>query len=235
MPRAGGAVRASMVVAWWRADGEAMRRFGLAATFAGGAVLRSPVLCACGLARPCVRAGGVRLRASWRGKRARTLACARPGAGVASSAQGVGARLARARAGAGRALGLAARERRRVCGRRATGEKGGKGRARGEREEREERGKERKGRKIGKRKRKGGEREERERRERERDSRRNRGARSATRGAEHVCAVGRDARVKGEQGGWIRMSASGHSGIGRSGGKVWSESSSMMKDFENYN
>ena len=97
-----------------------------------------------------------------------------------------------------------------MCGRRATGEKGGKGRARGEREEREGR-------------------------ERDRDSHRNRGARSATRGAGHVCAVGRDARVKGEQGGWIRMSGSGHSGIGRSGGKVWSEPSSTMKDLENYN
>ena len=84
-----------MVVACWRADGEAMRRFGLAATFAGGVVPRSSVLCACGLARPCVRTAGVRLGASWRGKHARTLACARPGAGVASSARGVGARLAR--------------------------------------------------------------------------------------------------------------------------------------------
>ena len=35
-----------------------MRRFGLAATFAGGAVPRSPVLCACGLARPSVQRKG---------------------------------------------------------------------------------------------------------------------------------------------------------------------------------
>ena len=62
MPRAGSTVRASTVVASLRAGGEAMRRFGLAATFAGGAVPKSPVLCACGSARPCVRTAGV---AAW--------------------------------------------------------------------------------------------------------------------------------------------------------------------------
>ena len=50
-----------------------------------------------------------------------------------------------------------------------------------------------------KKKRKGGERE-RKKRGRWRDSRRDRGARSATRGVAHACAVGRDARVEGEQG-----------------------------------
>ena len=51
-----------------------------------------------------------------------------------------------------------------------------------------------------KRKRKEGGRERRDRGERERDSRRKLGARSATRGAGHACAVGCDARVRGEQG-----------------------------------
>jgi hypothetical protein len=35
-----------------------MRRFGLAATFAGSAVPRSPVLCTCSLARLCERRKG---------------------------------------------------------------------------------------------------------------------------------------------------------------------------------
>ena len=77
-----------------------------------------------------------------------------------------------------------------------------------ERERRKERGKEKKKRKENgkwekkeKKKRRG----ERKRRGRWRDSRRDRGARSATRGVGHACAVGRDARVEGEQGkgrGW---------------------------------
>ena len=50
------------VVASLRAGGEVMRLFGLAATFAGDAVPKSPVLCACGSARPCVRTAGV---AAW--------------------------------------------------------------------------------------------------------------------------------------------------------------------------
>ena len=60
--------------------------------------------------------------------------------------------------------------------------------------------KEKKKKKMGKEKEKKG-REKGKKREMERDSRRKRGARSATRGAGHAWAVGRDARVKGEQGG----------------------------------
>ena len=73
-----------------------------------------------------------------------------------------------------------------------------------------------------KKKRKGGERE-RKRRVRWRDSCRDRGARSATRGIGHACAVGRVARVESEQGGGFRCRGRVFPKIGRSGGNKISE------------
>ena len=186
-----------MAVACWRADGETMRRFGLAATFAGGAVRVQLGTAVRADGRRAARRFVARQACSARGRRGEQ----RSGCGSEASARGQ-EQVGRSGVRHGRGGGCAA------------GARQGRKEERAERAGREKRGKEERGIEI----------------------RTGIAARGRPRAAPGTCArSGATCGSRLNRGGWIRMSGSGHSGIGRSGGKVWSEPSSTMKDFKNYN